>query len=365
MTLHIYFARRFFLAFLAVFFALATLLGLIDMLEQVRRFDSDAVSFGAIVTLTLLNLPDTVYRTLPLVTILSTIGLFLALSRSSEMVIARAAGRAALTSVIAPTLVAVGIGAAAVAVMNPMVAATSKQYDTLANRYLQTNRSVLSISAEGLWLRQGGPEGQTVIRADRANLDGTELFGTTFTAFAPSGLPLTRIEAASARLTAGAWQLTDAKLWPLSDSENPELDAVRYPTLQVPTNLTRNQIIDSFGTPSAIAIWELPGFIEQLENAGFSARQHRVWYQMELAMPLFLGAMVLVAAGFTLRPSRFGRTGLMVVMAITLGFALYFMRNFAQILGENGQIPVALSAWGPPAAAILLPLSLLLHLEDG
>ena len=47
------------------------------------------------------------------------------------------------------------------------------------------------------------------------------------------------------------------------------------------------------------------------------------------------------------------------------GFALYFMRNFAQILGENGQIPVALAAWGPPAAAVLLPISLLLHLEDG
>ncbi|MEL6800172.1 MAG: LPS export ABC transporter permease LptG [Pseudomonadota bacterium] len=364
MTLHAYFARRFLYAFLAVFFALATLLGLIDMLEQVRRFDSDAVTFGAIVTLTALNLPDTVYRTLPLVTILATIGLFLALARSSEMVIARSAGRAALTSVIAPALVAMLIGAGAVAVMNPIVAATSKQYDTLANRYLQTARSVLSVTAEGLWLRQGGPEGQTVIRAARANLDGTQLFEATFTAFAPSGLPLTRIEAAEAQLTQGAWVLSDAKLWPLG-SENPELDAALHDTLSVPTDLTRNQIVDSFGTPSAIAIWELPGFIEQLEKAGFSARQHRVWYQMELAMPLFLGAMVLVAAGFTLRPTRFGRTGLMVVLAITFGFALYFMRNFAQILGENGQIPVALAAWGPPAAAVLLPVSLLLHLEDG
>lgn len=365
MTLHVYFARRFLLAFFGVFFALATLLGLIDMLEQVRRFDSDAVSFGSIVQLTLLNLPATVYQTLPLVTILATIALFLALARSSEMVIARAAGRAALTSVIGPALVATVLGAGAVAILNPIVAATSKQYDTLSNSFRQTSRSVLSISAEGLWLRQGGPEGQTVIRASRANLDGTLLFDTTFMAFAPDGIPISRIEAATATLAPGTWELTDAKLWPLSNSDNPELDAVLHESLSVPTDLTRNQIIDSFGTPSAIAIWELPGFINRLERAGFSARQHRVWYQMELAMPLFLGAMVLVAAGFTLRPTRFGRTGLMVVFAICGGFALYFMRNFAQILGENGQIPVALAAWGPPAAAVLLPISLLLHLEDG
>jgi lipopolysaccharide export system permease protein len=41
------------------------------------------------------------------------------------------------------------------------------------------------------------------------------------------------------------------------------------------------------------------------------------------------------------------------------------VRNFAQILGENGQIPVMLAAWGPPVATLLLPLGLLLHLEDG
>ena len=40
-------------------------------------------------------------------------------------------------------------------------------------------------------------------------------------------------------------------------------------------------------------------------------------------------------------------------------------RNFAQVLGENGQIPVLLAVWAPPLAAIGLSLGLLLHLEDG
>ena len=36
-----------------------------------------------------------------------------------------------------------------------------------------------------------------------------------------------------------------------------------------------------------------------------------------------------------------------------------------QVLGENGQIPVAMAAWSPPLAATLASLALLLHLEDG
>jgi len=35
------------------------------------------------------------------------------------------------------------------------------------------------------------------------------------------------------------------------------------------------------------------------------------------------------------------------------------------VLGENGQIPVMLAARGPPVAATLLALGLLLHQEDG
>ena len=42
-----------------------------------------------------------------------------------------------------------------------------------------------------------------------------------------------------------------------------------------------------------------------------------------------------------------------------------FLRNFAQALGDSGQIPVLLAAWSPPLAAVMLSLGLLLHLEDG
>ncbi|MES2144808.1 MAG: LptF/LptG family permease, partial [Pseudomonadota bacterium] len=101
------------------------------------------------------------------------------------------------------------------------------------------------------------------------------------------------------------------------------------------------------------------------EAAGFSARAHRVWLQMELAQPLLLAAMVLVAAGFTMRHVRFGSTGMMVLLALLAGFAIFFLRNFTQVLGENGQIPVLLAAWIAPVTAALMALGLLLHLEDG
>lgn len=366
MTLHLYFGRRFLKTFFSVLFIFFAILMLTGLIDQIRRYGgSDDAGFGTMLLLSLLSAPEALYRILPLIMILATLALFLGLARSSELVVTRAAGRSAMRSLIAPVILAVMIGVVAVAAFNPIVAATQKQYEAATAR-LSGEASTLSVSAEGLWLRQGSSAGQTVIRADRANLDGTTLYGVTFLGFAPDGTPTFRIEAREASLVEGAWAITDAKEWRFdTDSQIPEVDSFETEALSLASNLTRNQILDSFGAPSAIPIWELPGFIAQLEAAGFSARVHRTFFHMELALPVLLAAMVLVAAGFTMRHTRFGRTGIMVLAALALGFTLYFIRNFAAILGENGQIPIFLAAWGPPVAALLLPLGLLFHLEDG
>jgi lipopolysaccharide export system permease protein len=204
-----------------------------------------------------------------------------------------------------------------------------------------------------------------VIRAERASRDGTRLFDVTFLDFDAESTPVRRIEAREAVLEPGAWALAGVKEWPLSGVANPERAAQSREAMRLPTELTVERIRDSFGTPSAVPVWELPAFIAQLEEAGFSARQHRVWFQSELAKPLLLVAMMLIGAGLTMRHSRLGRTGQMVLVALLLGFGLFFLRNLAQVLGENGQIPIALAAWSPPAVGILAALGLLLHLEDG
>lgn len=365
MTLNLYIARRFLGTVGRVFLIFFAILMLIDMIEQLRRFSDAGVGLAEAAQLSLLNVPSTLYRILPLIVIMGAIAMFLGLARSSELVVVRAAGKSGLRFLQTPLIAAVALGALTVALLNPLVAATSKSYDAKRSELSQGGGSVLSVADTGLWLRQGGAEGQTVIQAARSNLDGTELFGVTFLGFDASGLPATRIEAEAAKLVHGAWELTGTKTWDLT-AANPELAAtLAAGPVSLPSDLTPDRIRDSFGTPSAIAFWDLPGYIAALERAGFSAQSYRIWFQMELAQPVLMAAMVLIAAGFTMRHVRFGGTGKMVLYAMLAGFGIFFLRNFAQALGDTGQIPIVLAAWSPPVAAVLLSLGLLLHLEDG
>lgn len=365
MILHLYFARRFLVAFLGLAALLFCFIALVDVIDLLRDFSEADVSFGRILGLMLLKSPGTLNQILPLITLLATITLFVGLARTSEMVVTRAAGRSAVRSLVSPVCVALLIGMVAVSTLGPVVAAFSNRFATLSEDYHAGGNATLSVSAEGLWLRQGSADGQTVIRASRSNADASVLYDVTFLSYAAEGGPVRRIEAASAALSNGEWLLRSAKDWPLSPGTNPEAEAEIHDVLKLPSSLTVERIRESLGETSGVSIWEMGAFVEQLEQAGFSSRRHQVWLQSELARPLFLVAMVMVGAAFTMRHTRFGGTGPAVLAAVLLGFALYFARSFATILGENGQIPILLSAWAVPVAGILLAFGLILHAEDG
>ncbi|WP_372887913.1 LptF/LptG family permease, partial [Shimia sp.] len=105
MIVHLYFARKFLYIFVGLQTVFLSLLMLVDMMEQLRRFNVDEIGFGQILLLTALKAPEGLYQILPLVVILSTIALFLGLARSSELVVTRASGRSGLRALLAPVIV--------------------------------------------------------------------------------------------------------------------------------------------------------------------------------------------------------------------------------------------------------------------
>ena len=366
MTLGLYLVRRLALSFAligAVFFGM---LLLFEIVEMVRRFGGGGTSMSEIVWLSLLRVPATFYQILPLLTILSSMAMTLGLARSSELVVIRSAGRSAMRMLREPFLATVLFGAVLVALLNPLVAGASRAYQQrLQAMHSPDQQAQISLEGSALWLRQGDALGQTVIRAQSVDPDGLGFGDVSFQLFERgTGLPLQRIEARSARLEPGRWLLSDAKAWNLA-ADNPEREAQSLATMEVASDLTGERIAESFNRAGTLSVWDLPDFIRALDRAGLSSRPHRAQFQAELALPLLMAAMLMVGSVLCFQHSRAGGAGTRILLTVLAGFALFFLRNFAQVLGENGQIPLSLAVWTPPIASMLLALGVLLHLEDG
>lgn len=365
MTLWRYVLRRFLRSVLSVFAIIALVMLLFGGVENLRRHAGSDASVGDVIEVTLLEAPETLYQVFPLVLMLASLVTFLGFARTSELVVMRAAGISALRLIRVPVAASVVLGIVFVAAVNPFVAATIKRGLVVEEDFEDGGGSQMSFSADGVWLRQAdAPDGQTVIQAARTNSNGTILSRVRMFRFDEGGTIYSRIDALAARLGAGEWVLEQATQWD-RDAEGRFERVVSSGRITLASTLTSEQILDSFSPPEVVGFWHLGSFIATMEESGFSGLRHRLFLQSELAKPALFAAMVLIGAAFALRPTRFGQTGVMILLSVLAGFALYFLKNFTESLGADGQIPILAAAWTPPVAAILLSLGLLLHLEDG
>ena len=359
-TMSRYLAMQFFISVMVIFGICMTLGFAIDIVELLNRTaGKDAVPIATVIGMALLKLPNLIEKMMPFAVLFGAIWSFARMTRSQELIIARASGVSAWLF-LAPALVAsLLIGIFMTTIYNPFASALISRYEELEARHIRGRTSLLDVSSNGLWLRQGDEKGQTVIHALRVSESGLKLQDVILFIYEGKDLFRGRIDAKTAALQKEKWHLERAWV------TGPDRPAVFYPTLDVKTSLTPNQIQESFATPDTIAFWDLPGFIAEAEGAGFSATKHRLHYHALLAGPVLLCAMIFVAAAFSLRLARLGGAARLILSGVLTGFLLYFFTDVTHALGVSGIVPVALAAWAPATTALLLGMASLFNQEDG
>ena len=296
---------------------------------------------------------------MPFTLLFASLANFWRMNRAHELVITRAAGISIWQSLFPILLVGVAVGVFTMTVLNPIAASLLGRFEQLEIQHLKSSSSQLSVSKSGLWLRQVDGDGQAVINAERLAGDGITLENVIIFRLYADSTFRSRIDAESARLSPGAWQLRNA--WLSEPNEAPQ----RFAELGFPTELTFDQIQESFAPPETISFWALPDFIEVMEGAGFSGLRHKLQLHRLYSMPFLFVAMILLSASFSLRPQRRGRVAISILAGVITGFLLYFVSNFVFALGLSGKVPVTLAAWTPAGVSLMFGVSLLLHLEDG
>jgi lipopolysaccharide export system permease protein len=366
LTLSIYIARQFTGAVVGMLLGLSGLVALFDFIELLRRsiLKPDA-TFTLVAEIAALRLPYIAMQVLPFAVLLGGMLCFWRLTRSSELVVARAAGVSAWEFLGAPTLCALLFGVIATAAVSPLSSVMFGRAEAMDNMYLKSSGGPLALNGGQLWLRQAdralSPQGVAIFHALGVELHGKRLTASQVSVFRLDGHDrlLTRIEAGKAALGAGTWELQDART--IRPEQMPDAPTV----ITLPTDLTVARVQESFASPDTLSFWALPDFIALLDRSGFSSVRHRLHFQALLALPLLAGTMALVGAGFSLRPARRGGVAQMIASGVATGFALFLVSKIAEEFGQTGTLPVVLAAWAPAVSGLMLAVALLLHTEDG
>ena len=357
-TLSRYIFKRFMISIAAVFLLCVSLIFLIDLIEMLRVAIKKGGSLGDALLISSLRVHSFAELSLPFAVLIGSIGAFLTLSKSSELIIARSSGMSVWQFIRPALIVGALVGLLASIAYNPL-AARARAYSDVLMAELSSKKNVVLATKKAAWLRQDGPDGQSILIASLVSKQGALLSDVTFFQYDKTNSFKERIDAKTAHLKEGRWVLSDVNVSAANEKTQ------KFQRYIISTYLTRTQIQDSIGSAENVSFWDLPKFIEIAEKAGLPAKQYRLQYQTLLSRPLWMIAMVMLAATCSLQSFRFGNVQKMILFGLIAGFGLFVFAQISRNMGLSGHSSTILAVWGPATIACLIAGSVLIHQEDG
>ena len=353
--------RYFFMRYLSItfwFFAgVAALVFIISFTEFAGRAGglpdygaSHALAFAGLQT------PMIMQQAVPFICLIAGIVTLVSLNRRYELVVARSAGISAWQFLFPIGLAAFFSGVLTLALLNPLAAYGVEKSESIEAGLRGTQPTAMPDTP---WIKQRTSEGETIIGSQSVLNLGLELRGATFLRIGEDGGISERIDAEVAYLRDGHWELRNATRY--GEGGLPE----RIDTIQVPSNLTPEFVLERLANPETIPFYELPRKIAAARTFGLSADAFAMHFHSLAALPALLVTMTLIAATVSMRFARMGQSATIILGGVLAGFLLYVVSVLVQAFGSAGFVPPLAAAWFPVIVAGFFGVTFLLYREDG
>jgi lipopolysaccharide export system permease protein len=343
----------------ALFAALASMVMLVDLLDNLSFASKVGEDFAFALQATILRTPAMTQALAPFVFLFASIWMFSQLNRRSELAVMRSAGLSIWRLIGPAAFLAALAGLCLILLVDPMSARLMAYAEAMKLESRGQTMSLVRVFGDGIWLRQRDDGEHLIINAGSFDATHGALKRVTVWRMSPSGAFEERIDAPEAVLTGRTIELREARMKAAGDNFSK-----RTPTYSVPTRLTLADFRESVPSPESMSIWDLPRFMLLAEAAGLSTVRYNIRFHELCSTPLKLTAMVLIAAMFSMGPVRSGTAFRLLGAAVGAGFLLYVLSEVSTALGESGAAPEALAAWAPAIVAVAIATAILMRHEE-
>ena len=321
---------------------------LIDLNNKTRLKEN--ISVESLFLLTIQNLPLRADEILFYSILFGSVFYYLELRKSQEFLILRTNGISLWRAFFIISIVPLVFGLFSILVLNPIVSFSQKIYSVNYEKIFGKGNYSISISNQGLWLRDRSNLGETIINGTFLDTERARIKRPVFFLINSDTQFTKRIDA--------DWAYLDNYVWNL---ENPMVNGEKFnsaTTLKIKSVLNKSDLKYTSNAPYSLSFFEIAKFIKVLDNTGLPSLGYKVYFHKIFSQPLsFIGIVALSGAIIFMKYSR-----LVPVKAVTFSiigsFLYYFIQRLFIALGTSEQMPIILATWFP--SFILLGLSLLI-----
>ncbi len=333
----------------------AALFIVVDLFQTLDRFLRIKPPLIYILEHFVYRLPAALYEAFPVIVLVSTIFLFLALSRQHELTALKAAGVSLYRVSLPILLLAFGLSLASVAFQEtllPVLNTKGEEVDRIKirgelPRHLQRRTQI--------WYRSSDSR---FFRVELLDPVGQQMDGVMVLEIDRNFRLLSRLDAARAYWSPQGWEFERGFFREFGPDGSVEAVPFALTALELPESLedfTRTQ-----QPPETMSFRELRAYLIKLKESGHQVGKYLVQLYSKLSFPLIHVIMVLVAIPFALQWPRGGRV-IGIALAVTISMGYWLVSSVALSFAKAELLPPLLAAWTANVVFAGLGVSLFLR----
>ena len=331
-----------------------SLFDLIDLNNKTRLKEN--ISIDSLFLLTIQNFPLRADELLFYSILFGSVFYYLELRKSQEFLILRINGVSLWRAFFIISIVPLIFGLFSIFILNPIVSFSQKIYNINYETIFGKGNYSISISNQGLWLRDRSSLGEIIINGTFLDTERARIQKPVFFLINSDTQYTKRINA--------DWAYLDNYVWRL---ENPMVNGEKFnssTTLNIKSVLNKNDLKYTSNTPYSLSFFEITKFIKVLDSTGLPSLGYKVYFHKIFSQPLsFIGIVALSGAIIFMNFSR-----LVPVKAVSYtiigSFLYYFIQRLFIALGTSEQMPIILATWLPSVILLGLGLFLISFIEE-
>ena len=326
-----------------IFFSLVLIL---NVFEEISFFKNTEINLLFPLMLNFLNAPSILYNIFPFIFLISSQFFFLNLLEKNELVIFKNIGLDNFKLIKIVTFLSFLCGIFIIVVFYNFSSKLKFIYLDLKNDYASDNKYLAVITENGLWIRDEVDNNINIINAD--TIEKTFLKDVMITQFDKNFNLIRYIYSEEINIEKTNWFIKRSKI-SKTGSKNSYKNNFFFQT-----NFDSEKINTLFSNLESLTLWELIKLRKDYKEVGYSIDDINLHLQKIYSFPIYLSIMSILSAVLMLNIRHNKPKAFYFLLGILLSVIIFYINHFANTLGENNRLPIALSIWLPHVLILIL-----------
>ncbi|MFQ5829262.1 MAG: LPS export ABC transporter permease LptF [Candidatus Methylomirabilia bacterium] len=317
----------------------AVLVVVVELLQTLDQFLRMKPPLHFILEYLAYKVPEGLYQGFPIVTLVATIFLFLALARHHELTALKAAGVSVYRITLPILLLGLGMSVGSLAFQEAVLPGLNARADEVKRIKIRGELPRHLQRRTQLWYRGSDTR---FFRIDLLDPVGQVMDDATLLELTPEYHVRTRLDARQARWTRQGWEFRNGVFREFGAGD--QLEEIPFTRIALDVPETLDEFTKIHRSPARMSFLELRTYLEKLRESGHRVGKYMVKLYSKLSFPLVHVIIPLVAIPFALAASGGGRViGISLAIMLTVGY--WLVDSLALSFAKADMLPPFLAAW--------------------